>query len=754
MLICSVIHAALPETRIRVFALDQCGVSSNGCPFTLLFFFIAYARDVGKRIIYSERTGFLIEGKAFLPVGIKSDRNFCGLMTFLGFSKKGARVDMKIRRTAVFFYTIFILLTSWGTVSSQSDIAPLWSWEEEESRDVIALDVSGSGEYVAVGTHNTDNRPDYGAGAYVCLFHRSSNQPVFRYELTRPSEWVYDVKCSYNAETIAFVSHDTLFVLDNDGELLWKRVISRFYYDCLAVSSDGDYIAVANYDNLSYLFAPTVFYFHRDSSEEIWSAELPKMRMAYLDMSADGSRIAAATYGANSYDPFLTFFDAVTSPGVAVWNFTGIGIPANKVYIDLTSDGNYVALEANSNLLFFDTFPEPDGVKYPVWYKTTDGFPTMGHQVKISDDGQYIVYASAFVRLMEVYPGTLELWDTSGGGSRIWKYEQPLYVPFLDGNSDLSVIFLSGDISAPNSPYAGLFVNESQAPVWEQSHMGKPSVSQEGRFGALASGRYVSNFEKQFAPLSYFDFIPNEQPYCTIESPLPDTPVDVSAVIEGSADDFDGRIAKVQVGVRGLYWEAEDISGDDSWDSWRYELDVSSIPNGPLTVYAESIDDGFKHSEPEEITILVDNMTPAPTYTPRMSHTPTPWASPTPTPAFGEEGNTGLYLSMNDSIYFPGDVLTLSADIYNNEESRWAYQIVMLDVFGKYYFHPSWTEELDLVQNFLGADYHYRELLLSAQLPQKLDSLGPLYFMGALLDADNSELLGNISAVSFFLFGN
>ncbi len=665
-------------------------------------------------------------------------------------------------------------------ISAQAEFIYDWSWEEEESYDVICLDTSGSGEYVAVGTHDMEGRPNH-PGSYVCLFHRSSNQPVFKYKVERPNAWIFDIKCSYNAETIAFVDFNTLYVLDIEGDLLWSKPISRFYYDCLAVSDDGQYIAVANYNNIDILPMPEVFFFEKTSVNELWSYELSQVRMASLDMSGDGSIIAAATYMANSVDPKITAFDSFNFEEEPMWQFDGTGMSANKIYIDVARNGGNIIMEANSNLLFFDTEPPGSGLdKEPIWTNSTSGFPTLGHDVKLTDDGEYVVYASSYAsvkgELPEIpmsdrqvfskdrslfkgkdeYPGALELWDTAGEGTRLWIYEHELSLPFVDINSDASVIFLSGNISFPFTPFSALFLSRSQVPQWEQPFLGRTSVSCEGRYAALAAGVYFGDYADEYFPLFFFDFLPNDPPVVTITEPENGTVAEGSIMIRGSADDLDGAIHLVQVGFAGLYEEATDTSGDGSWSTWEYEMDVSSVPDGGLVVHAQSVDDDYKHSESDSVAIFVDNQTPAPTYTGVNSPTATPTPNPsiTPTPFSGGERDTGLYLDLNGSFFYGGDVLSLTAELINKEESRWINQIVLLDVFRRYYFHPQWTEEIVFTHMFINEDDYYRESILSVPLPYDITSAGPFYFMGVIMDDENFQLLGDIDVTTFFLVGN
>ncbi|MBN2056895.1 hypothetical protein JW905_18355, partial [bacterium] len=164
-----------------------------------------------------------------------------------------------------------------------------------------------------------------------------------------------------------------------------------------------------------------------------------------------------------------------------------------------------------------------------------------------------------------------------------------------------------------------------------------------------------------------------------------------------------------------------------------------------------SVDEAYKHSYPVELEVSIANSTPASTYTPRYTSTPTPaptvTATPTSTPRFNE---TFFRLGLNSTIFVGGDVLLLTAESYNNQEKAiWVNQVVLLDVFGAYYFHPNWEEEFMCTEKYLPSGAYFSEALLAVALPYDLEASGPYYFLGGIFDQENWLLLEDFSVVGF-----
>jgi len=112
-----------------------------------------------------------------------------------------------------------------------------------------------------------------------------------------------------------------------------------------------------------------------------------------------------------------------------------------------------------------------------------------------------------------------------------------------------------------------------------------------------------------------------------------------------------------------------------------------------------------------------------------------------------------LTLHLSDSVFMEGDRLYLACDVVNQAGSILSCNLhCLLDIFGSYYFFPSWTAEYQYTsENFETDEFRRISLLDIDILPDVADIPGMFYFYAAILDTPNRELLSNIS-VSLFSF--
>jgi hypothetical protein len=146
--------------------------------------------------------------------------------------------------------------------------------------------------------------------------------------------------------------------------------------------------------------------------------------------------------------------------------------------------------------------------------------------------------------------------------------------------------------------------------------------------------------------------------------------------------------------------------------------------------------------------------TPTPTAGPATG-TPTPSAaSPTPAPASPTPGSGGLTIAMEmpATFYRPGMTFSLDAVITNGgTNSQTGPLFVILEVFGTYYFYPSWTHE--------GIDYS-TETFAPGENPLTIipaftwpdtgqTSVSGLVFYGAVVLPDLSDLWSNLAVLEW-----
>jgi len=74
--------------------------------------------------------------------------------------------------------------------------------------------------------------------------------------------------------------------------------------------------------------------------------------------------------------------------------------------------------------------------------------------------------------------------------------------------------------------------------------------------------------------------------------------------------------------------------------------------------------------------------------------------------------------------------------------------VVLLEVFGSYFWHPSWTSEFEYEPMDVGIG-EFEETILSFFWPDIEGSSNGLRFYGALLNDDFSAILGAYDMVEF-----
>lgn len=630
-----------------------------------------------------------------------------------------------------------------------------WAWEEAESRDVICSKISASGNYVICGTHNTTIgplRPDFGYGVYVCIFERQRNMPVAYYEIERDNVEIKAIACSYDAEIIVFVVENAVYVIDRQGAELWHKELAYLYRDSVAISMDGNWIAVANYTDDGGYSGPTLFYFSLASSTPLWSRYLNDgLLLGGVDISDDGQHVVAITSSRGGRDPRVYYFDAESlNPADPEWVFINASLPATNIAFDMSLDGRYIALVTSGDIYFFDDSKPLQDDKTPLWVQEGGGYDSTLHDAALSDDGSLLVYAGPYLVVgLDIYMGTLELWDTSGEGAKVWELEHYLDRPYVSMSSSGHYIYYGGNVQLPQEPRLTL-VSLAGQEIWYYPVCGRPTTDLAGLYTSVGQGVVVGYNYRDYHPLMLFAAEVNQEPLCQITQPEPGTEVTDFIELTGTAEDLDGSLTRVIAGYDGLYLEAEDTSGG-TWATWSLEFDLRSVPDGELLITAESIDDRYKYSYPAELAVTVRNSTPAATYTQSATRTPTPSPTVSPTqtvtPAYDE---TVFRLLLNAGIFVGGDVLQLVAESYNaGGQQLWVNQVVLLDVYGTFYFHPNWTQEFDYTERYLVPQVQYFEPLLAVSLPYELDPGGPFYFFGAILTEEDWLLICDITVVGF-----
>jgi len=290
----------------------------------------------------------------------------------------------------------------------------------------------------------------------VILLDKQGNE-IWSYDIGR--DWVEGVAISKDGNYIAVVTQIYIHLFSKESNTpLWS-----FCKQCklppvvsgasrgIAISQHGDYI-VGTFDNL--------YFFEKESNEPIWTANIEGGAIG-ADMSDDGTRIAVGTG------------NAATGKGQKIFLFDKKGNklleykPEHPGYEqtgdfyqpDVTPDGKYISIStgcpdrraylfSNSSLIFRSEELAKDS---PV------------HKSAISDDGSLISYSADHSVGKEI----LFLFDNKG--NKLWSFSS-------QSDSTARAVSISGDGNyiaiGTTTGHIYLFSKDSNEPEWKFSDLG------------------------------------------------------------------------------------------------------------------------------------------------------------------------------------------------------------------------------------------------------------------------------------------
>ena len=172
---------------------------------------------------------------------------------------------------------------------------------------------------------------------------------------------------------------------------------------------------------------------------------------------------------------------------------------------------------------------------------------------------------------------------------------------------------------------------------------------------------------------------------------------------------------------------------------WSMYADYLSIPGTPtpdptITPTPESTDT----PEPAPTSTPV-----VPTRTPQSTATGTPIQTPTPRPG------SGVQLHLSGNLFREGDRFALNARVANMDPSPVdGCLFVILDVYGAYWFAPSWSESIDAYEltGLLGIQMLS---VLQFDWPSVSGAAEGLVFWGGFVEQTDVELFGYYDRVEF-----
>jgi len=127
--------------------------------------------------------------------------------------------------------------------------------------------------------------------------------------------------------------------------------------------------------------------------------------------------------------------------------------------------------------------------------------------------------------------------------------------------------------------------------------------------------------------------------------------------------------------------------------------------------------------------------------------TPTPTPSATPTPA-----DYAFYadLHLNDDMFEPGEQFLLEIEINNHSPIQYdVQQFLILEVYDFFYFHPGWTESVDLTIRQIDPWFQSMEPILDFAWPANAGAAQNLRFWLGYLDPEEQSVVGDIKSVMF-----
>jgi len=143
--------------------------------------------------------------------------------------------------------------------------------------------------------------------------------------------------------------------------------------------------------------------------------------------------------------------------------------------------------------------------------------------------------------------------------------------------------------------------------------------------------------------------------------------------------------------------------------------------------------------------------TPTPTQTPNATNTPPVTQTPQPTATPGDCSQTGVKIIMPDTSYSPDDTFFCNIDICNQEgQTLSGYPlIVLLDVYGSYFFAPSFSSELEFYSIDIAVGASTVVVIPEFIWPSGTGSASGIIWYAAITDPSISSIIGIMDSVSF-----
>src|SRR4030043_970491 len=225
------------------------------------------------------------------------------------------------------------LLILWDYKSEK----PLWQYHSSGNFHDVSLSADGS--FIAGATGCPDRR------GYI--FSKESNVPIMKSEMLTRDSPVHRAKISSDGQLVAFGSEldrGAVFLFSKDSiEPLWQFPTPRgSSVRALNFTPNGENIGAATFAGNAYIFS-------KDSNQPVASWQV-QAALGGVDIAGDGSFLAT---GGTDNKLHLFFKDSQEKKEIGFYEYVE--------EIDISGNGQYVAVGTGGSVFFFESFTKDEG---------------------------------------------------------------------------------------------------------------------------------------------------------------------------------------------------------------------------------------------------------------------------------------------------------------------------------------------------------------------------------------------------------
>jgi WD40 repeat protein len=199
-----------------------------------------------------------------------------------------------------------------------------------------------------------------------------------------------DITLSKDGKYVAVATLDDKlqFYSRSSGTPLWVHAGGQDSFKSVAISAEGDCVVAGSVSGYVYLWKNARAL--TGDPPATWQSVVlgGPINRRCIDISDDGNYVAACGTGTNVF--YWASAKEKSGSSVATTWFSGLAFAAEA--IDLSSDGDYVAVGFGTDVAYWKSTRTLTGTQAPAWTSTEPDSPVV--DVALSDDGNYVVTAS------------------------------------------------------------------------------------------------------------------------------------------------------------------------------------------------------------------------------------------------------------------------------------------------------------------------------------------------------------------------